>query len=637
MAGLGFIDWDLATNRVELSDGTCRLLGIGRDSAPTMNDQMVALVHPDDRHLVGENLQRGARGEKEYNIDHRMIRSDGSVLWVHAQAELIRDDAGRPMTMFGTIVDITARKKGELALQDSEERLRFTLEVTRIGIWDWDLRTDQWNANATYFQMLGYEPSVQSEHRRFWNERVHPEDREWVVQKMLAVRDQGPPEFHIEYRLRHADGSHRWISSLGRAIEFDERGRAVRMLGIRADVTERKMAEARLAESEARATHAQKLESIGLLTGGIAHDFNNLLTVVIGNAEQLAEELRGQPRLTQLAEIVRTAGERGADLTGRLLAFARRQALEPKLIEPSRIVAGMLALLRRTLGEPVAVEVAGDPQTWAVYIDPGQLEQAILNLCINARDAMPNGGDLRIETKNAVLSQESTAEDFEVEPGAYVIVAITDTGSGIPQDRLARVFDPFFTTKPVGKGTGLGLSMVYGFTKQSGGTVKIHSEMGVGTTVKLYLPRAHSEAAAAHPQEPVPALPARRGAEVILLVEDDTLVRNHAARLLKDLGYRVLLAANGFEALEIARGDQSIDLLFTDVMMAGGMSGPDLAARMFALRPRLPVLFTSGYTENAIVQQERVGSGALWLHKPYDRRALDDKVRQALATADHTG
>ncbi len=628
-AGVGFIDWDLTTDRVELSEGACRLLGIDRGLQPMRMEQLVAMVPADELPLVRRCLEQAASGERAYDVDHRAIRPDGRVIWVHAQAELTRDDAGRPQALLGTIIDITARKTAELALRDSEARLRLALDATRIGIWDWDLRTDAWQANETYFRMLGYDATAHAQHRQFWSERMHPEDRERAVEAMLAVRDQGRPGFDLVYRLKHADGSYRWINSVGRAIEFDERGRTVRMLGLRIDVNDRKLAESRIAEIEARAAHAQRLDAIGQLTGGIAHDFNNLLTVIIGNSDDLAEELEDRPRLAAMARMVRTAGERGAELTSRLLSFARRQTLEPKSIEPPAAVQGMLALLRRTLGGNVEIEAVADSDAWTVYVDPGQLELAILNLCINARDAMPQGGTLRIETANVVLDQEYAAADFEVVPGEYVMFAITDTGTGIAPEHLARVFDPFFTTKAVGKGTGLGLSMVYGFTKQSGGTVKIRSQVGVGTTVTLYLPRAGDVPAEDGPSGGGGA-PSRdlRGDAVILLVEDDALVRSHAARLLRGLGYRVLIAANAAEALEIARSDQHIDLLFSDVMMPGGMTRPMLAAHVQALRPKLPVLFTSGYTEGALGPED---AGAMLLHKPYDQRTLVEKIRQALA------
>ncbi len=637
VARMGFIDWNLATNEVELSDEVYHLLGLDREIGPTMNVHLVEMVHPDDRTRVGEALERAARGEADYDLDHRMIRADGGVIWVHAQAVLSRDPAGQPETLLGTIVDITARKVAELALRESESRLRLALEVTQIGIWDWDLRVDDWSANGTYFHMLGYDRSVHAAHRQFWSERVHPDDRQRVVETMLDVRDRGLPRFDIEYRIRHADGTYRWVNSVGRATEFDPQGRAVRLVGIRGDITERKLAAARLAESEARVARAQKLESIGQLTGGIAHDFNNLLTVIIGNSEDLIEELHDRPQLAQLAGTVKVAGERGAELTSRLLAFARKQALEPKRIQAAAIVHGVLTLLRRTLGAHIEIDVVAEPDTWPVHVDPGQLEQALLNLCINARDAMPGGGRIVIESANVVLSRDDVAAEVGVPAGDYVMVAVADTGSGIPADQLALVFDPFYTTKPAGKGTGLGLSMVYGFTIQSGGAVKIYSEVGAGTVVKLYLPRASGGPASEPSRDSATSAHLARGDELILLVEDDGLVRSHATRLLQSLGYRVLPAANGPEALEIARGERTIDLLFTDVMMPGGMSGPELALHIRKVRPNLRVLFTSGYTDNAIVHFGRVDPGTALLHKPYDRRRLAEKIQQALAGPDPAG
>lgn len=425
------------------------------------------------------------------------------------------------------------------------------------------------------------------------------------------------------------DGSHvvvecRWTLVIG------DDGAPQSILAINTNVTERKLAEARLAQSEARAAHAQKLESIGQLTGGIAHDFNNLLTVIIGNSEELSERLRDRPELATLARMVQSCGERGAELTSRLLAFARRQALEPKRIDLGEAVEGMLALIRRTLGEHIRIENFVDGGVWAVNVDPNQLGLAMLNLCINARDAMPDGGRLMIEIANVVIGEDYAGAGFDIATGEYVMIAITDTGCGIQTADLPRVFDPFFTTKAPGKGTGLGLSMVYGFTKQSGGNVKVYSEVGSGTVVKLYLPRAQ-DGSLGNCEQPGTIVPRRlEGDETILLVEDDDLVRGHAERLLEGLGYRVLVATNGPDALKIAGGEHAIDLLFTDVMMPGGMNGPQLALRVRELRPGLPVLYTSGYTENAIVHHARVDAGVNLLHKPYDRRALALKIRQTL-------
>ncbi len=409
----------------------------------------------------------------------------------------------------------------------------------------------------------------------------------------------------------------------------DAEGRCTHFVSVQRDVTERKRSEERLRESEARLMQSQKLESIGQLTGGIAHDFNNLLTVIIGSTESLPEQLASNPRLSDLAQMAKSAGERGAELTNRLLAFARKQALEPRPTQPWAIVQDMMPLLRRTLPETVRIETAPDDDTWPIFVDPGQLESALLNLCINALDAMPQGGALLFETANTFLDQAYCDSNAEVRPGEYVMVAVADTGVGIAPQDLARVFDPFFTTKR--DGTGLGLSMVYGFAKQSGGHVKVYSERGMGTVVKLYLPRAEpTESPAARG---APAEADLRGQGVILLVEDDDLVRNHAVRALEEMGYSVLHAANGAQALQIVRGGASFDLLFTDVVMPGGMNGPQLAAEVATLRPGVPVLFTSGYTENAIVHHNRVDAGVHLLHKPYTRRKLAEMLRRVLRSA----
>ncbi|MFN3613769.1 MAG: ATP-binding protein, partial [Rubrimonas sp.] len=379
---------------------------------------------------------------------------------------------------------------------------------------------------------------------------------------------------------------------------------------------------------EAQLRRAQRLEAIGQLTGGVAHDFNNLLTIILGNAEMLVEALEGDDRLRGLAELTQSAAERGAQLTGRLLAFARRQPLDPSPTDVNALLADMDGLLRRTLGGEVQIETVRGGGLWRALVDATQLESAVLNLCINARDAMPAGGRLTIETGNVFLDQAYADTAEEVTPGQYVMVAISDTGTGMPPEVAARAFEPFFTTKPVGRGSGLGLSMVFGFAKQSRGHVKIYSEQGQGTTVRLYLPRAHQGediGAARETAEDVEG-----GGETILLAEDDAMVRNHGADLLRQLGYRVIAVADAAAALDALGGPETVDLLFTDVVMPGGMNGRELANRARALRPDLPVLFTSGYTENAIVHHGRLDPGVILLAKPYRRRELAAKVRQAL-------
>jgi PAS domain S-box-containing protein len=381
-------------------------------------------------------------------------------------------------------------------------------------------------------------------------------------------------------------------------------------------------------ETERQLQQAQKMEAVGELTGGVAHDFNNILTVITGTIEILADAVADKPGLAAVAKMIDEAAGRGADLTQRLLAFARRQPLQPHEIDVNALVLDATKLLRPTLGEHIEIKtvLAGDLN--AALVDPSQLSSALLNLAINSRDAMPNGGKLTLETSNVHLDGNYAKANSDVQPGDYVLIAVSDTGEGIPADIRDRVFEPFFTTKDVGRGSGLGLSMVYGFLKQSGGHIKIYSEVGHGTTIKLYLPRAPGELQA---QQDVAVQPIESGSETILVVEDDALVRNYVVAQLKSLGYEVLTAANAAEALKIIKREKTLDLLFTDVIMPGGMNGRQLSDAAAKCRPDLKVLFTSGYTENAIVHHGRLDPGVLLLAKPYRKADLARMIRQALA------
>jgi CheY-like chemotaxis protein len=376
---------------------------------------------------------------------------------------------------------------------------------------------------------------------------------------------------------------------------------------------------------------SERLGAIGRLTGGIAHDFNNLLTVILGNAELLREKLAGSETLRKLADTTAKAAERGADLTQQLLAFSRRQALRPKLVDVNGLIAGMDSLLQRAISARVEMRLAMAPDVWHALADPAQLEAAILNLCINARDAMPAGGTITIATANIGPDAAQALAEGELERGEYVSIAVADTGVGMDRATAERAFEPFFTTKEIGKGTGLGLSMVYGFAKQSRGHVRIASERGRGTTVTIYLPRA----SAAGPADDAKAASARPrmaewGSERILFVEDDDLVRDHVRGQLEELGYRVTAVANGSEAIAALGRAEPFDLLFTDVAMPGGMSGVDLARAARALRPALPVLFTSGYTGEAGAALTEADQAAHLLRKPFHREELAAKLRAAL-------
>jgi CheY-like chemotaxis protein len=367
---------------------------------------------------------------------------------------------------------------------------------------------------------------------------------------------------------------------------------------------------------------------MGQLTGGVAHDFNNLLTVILGNAEYLAEKLAANRELHKIADSIATAAERGSDLTRSLLAFARKQPLMPMEIDIGQKILGMEQLLRRTLGEHIECEFRLDRDVWQASVDPGQLTSALLNLVLNARDAMPQGGKLTVEVRNSSLGESDLDVNGEARPGDYVMVAVTDTGSGMIAEVASRAFEPFFTTKEVGKGTGLGLSMVYGFAKQSGGTMQIRSEPRHGTVVKLFFPRVGAPRKNDAPSADRVATPT--GSETILVVEDNDLVRSYVEKELKELGYRVIATRNGPEALAILREPREIDLLFTDVVMPGGMFGPELAKQATLLRPGLEVLFTSGYTEDPVQPLDGLGGAARILHKPYRRNDLALMLRTVL-------
>ena len=382
--------------------------------------------------------------------------------------------------------------------------------------------------------------------------------------------------------------------------------------------------------NEAQVRQAQKMEAVGQLTGGVAHDFNNILTVITGTIEILGEAVKDRPHLVQITDMISAAAARGADLTRHLLAFARRQPLQPRNTDVNALVIDAARLLRPTLGEQIEIESMLAHDSAPALIDPSQLSTAILNLALNARDAMPNGGKLTLETRNVVLDENYPGMTSELKPGNYVMIAVSDTGEGIPGSLLDKVFEPFFTTKEVGKGSGLGLSMVYGFVKQSNGHIKIYSEESHGTTVKLYLPAAAGVADALAAEAGIPG--GEHGDESILIVEDDALVREYVVTQISRFGYHTMAAGNAAEALAIIDGPERFDLLFTDVIMPGGLNGRQLATEALKRRPELKVLYTSGYTENAIVHHGRLDAGVLLLPKPYLSSDLARMIRTALAS-----
>ena len=511
--------------------------------------------------------------------------------------------------------NITDRKQTQADLQTSEERFRLVASVTNDVIWDLDFATDRMWWNEPMAVRFGHDVEIAARHPDVWTRNIHPEDRPRVRETMETAIQNGADGWNSAYRFIKGDGGIAHV--MDRAVIVREPdGRPKRMLGSMADVSER-------LEIETRVLESQKIEALGRLTGGIAHDFNNLLTVIMGNSETLMEKAT-DAESRELARLNVTAAAQGADLIGRLLAFARRQPLKPLAVDVGELLAGLDPLLRRSVNTNIALVIEADPGLRPVLADPSQLESALLNLVINARDAMPGGGRVTIRAAAACGSHAAAPK---APAGGWLDLSVSDTGEGMTTEVQRRAFDPFFTTKEVGKGTGLGLSMVYGFAAQSEGSIHLESRLGAGTTVRLLLPYACEPAVSnSKPANPeITTLSSER--ERILIVEDDPLIRDHVARQLMGAGYHITLAADGPEALARLDAEPEFDLLFTDIVMPGGMDGRALARKARESQPNLRVLFTSGFIgalDEPLIPTSR------WLGKPYRRQQLMTKIREIL-------
>ena len=513
-------------------------------------------------------------------------------------------------------------------LEDTERRFRLLVEsVTDYAIYMLDPAGNvvNWNPGAERIKGYAREEIVGRHFSTFYTS----DDRGLDIPKKALAAAAATGKYEAEGWRMRKDGTRFWASVIINAIKSPD-GELLGFAKVTRDMTERRAA-------DERARQAQKMEGIGQLTGGVAHDFNNLLTIIIGNLEVLQRNLAEVPppleRLKRSADNAIRGSRRAEFLTQRLLAFSRQTPLDPKPIDIGRLVAGLSDMLRRTLGEQVTVETVLGGGLWHASVDPNQLEVAIINLAVNARDAMPQSGKLTLETANVYLDDKYAASQVEVVPGQYVMVAVSDNGSGMSPDVQAKAFDPFFTTKDVGHGTGLGLSQVYGFAKQSRGHVKIYSEVGVGTTIKLYFPRIHSSQS--HEENEDTELLARSSAtETVLVVEDDADVRTFSCETLRELGYNIIEADTGRTALAILNSNPNVRVLFTDVGLPGGMNGRQLADEARRRRPNLKVLFTTGYARNAIVHDGRLDPGVELITKPFTQAALSSKLRDIIdATA----
>jgi len=638
----GTWDWDVGRGRLYVDERFSELYGLdaraAQDGYPTAT--FFASIHPDDRPRIQIAVAGILGGAELFSKEFRVIAPDGSVVWMHGRGQNHLDAQERPARFTGLLVDVTERKR-------TEERLRVAQSAGGIGTFEYIDGFATASVSTEFCKLLGLHPA-----------RVLPVRTINSVVRAggAAIIPEGDHEgvsaiqpFAGEFRIiRSDDGAERWIARRGEIVRDSETS-GYRFIGVIYDVTEARQVEDRLRllnetletrvqeeiaerlQAEEALRQAQKMEAVGQLTGGIAHDFNNLLTIIIGNIDTLARRLDSDadPRAKRSLDNALKGAERAAALTARLLAFSRRQPLDPKPTDVARLLAGMSDLLTRSITEAIAIQIMAPGELWRIEVDSHQLENAIVNLAVNARDAMPSGGDLTIEARNLRVGDQDEDVPAGVNAGHYVVIAITDTGSGMSGETLAQVFDPFFTTKEVGKGTGLGLSMVYGFAKQSGGHVHVESQPGEGTRVCLYLPRSAGEAAE---DLAVPDFEAASmtNAETILVVEDDDDVRDYTVEILREVGYRVVEAANGNVALHLLeQPDQLIHLLVTDVVMPA-MSGSELASAARKSRPDLKVLFTSGYPRDAIMRDGRLEPGVDLLPKPFTYLSLTAKVRELL-------
>ncbi len=619
----------------------------GQTPKEALPDGWATTLHPDD---VGRTAVAWADARARvvpYEIEIRYRRRDGAYRWYVARAEPVRDEDGTVTAWFGTSIDIDDRKRAEAGLQNLnttlEQRVEEALAERKLWADVFESSDALICALSPNYQFLALNRSYADEFERIFGVRpelgdnlaallVHmPEhraaalavwDRALAGEEFTVTEEFGDPERARPcYELRFNPLRDREGHQLG-AFQY-----AV-------DITERLRAQTQLAQAEEQLRQAQKMEAVGQLTGGLAHDFNNLLTGIIGSLEMMQRRIAGgqMDRVERYATAAITSANRAAALTHRLLAFARRQPLDPKPVNANRLVTGMEELLRRTIGEAIRLEIVTAGGLWQTRCDPHQLESAILNLAINARDAMPGGGKLTIETCNAHLDSAYAARSREVRPGQYVCICVTDTGMGMSSDVIARAFEPFFTTKPLGQGTGLGLSMIYGFARQSEGYAKIYSEPDQGTTVKLYLPRYYGEAEDADEGagELGEAHRAEHG-EVVLVVEDETAVRDLVVDVLGELGYRAVEAADGPSGLKLIQSDMQIDLLVTDVGLPG-LNGRQLADAARRQRPKLKVLFMTGYAENATIANGFLEPGMQMITKPFPIEALATRIRDIIGT-----
>jgi PAS domain S-box-containing protein len=628
-AALGSFDYDPGTGKIIRDERAERMFGFEPGGFAGTPEAFASRVHPEDLPRLDRDVQRARESHGIFSQEFRIVWPDGSEHWIQGRGGFLYTDSGEPGRMYGAVADVTERKRVEAALSESEERLRQAVRVAHIGIFDHNHVTGAIYRSPEQRDIYGWGPAdgpgVEADIAR-----AHPEDRERVAAAIDRSHDPaGDGLLEAEYRIVLPDGSIRWVSVRGQPF-FDGEGavrRPVRTVGATTDITAQKRAQAEKAKLEEQLFQAQKMESVGRLAGGVAHDFNNLLTVINGYSQLALTGLTTASPLWSSLDEIRKAGERAVGLTSQLLAFSRKQILQTRVLELNSVVRDMQPMLERLMGEDVDVRVVLAAPGSAVRADRHQLEQVIMNLAVNARDAMPGGGRLLIETAGVELDAGFARLHPGVNAGRYEMLVVSDSGTGMDEETRRRIFEPFFTTKPAGHGTGLGLAMVQGIVAQSGGQISVYSELGRGTAFKIYLPALEETAPEAQAPAKVAAL---GGTETVLVIEDMAEVRQYAVATLESYGYRVMEAENGGAALAICeREREPIHLVLSDVVMPG-LRGPELASRLKKLRPESKVLLMSGYTDNALAGTGESNGCAGFIQKPFGPEQLAAKVREVL-------
>lgn len=612
---------------LQVTASVCRMLGY--TEGELLRKKFTDFIHSGDMAQVVSGFKEGASGKRNaLELEFRMVRRDLTPVWCQLTA-VWQFDSGTSKAKYcvSIVQDISERKRAEHALEQSQRRYQELVHSIDGIVWEADPKIFRFQfVSKQAERILGHPVERWMSHPRFWRNQIHPEDLE-VVLKQQSEAVEARRDYEMEYRMVSTDGNTIWIRDSVRLLLDGDR--VTKLRGLMVDITEKKAAEQALRASEEQLRQSQKMEAIGRLAGGIAHDFNNLLTAITGYGELLLKGLGDNPLRREALEISKAA-VRAADLTGQLLAFSRQQVLQPQVLVLNDVIADMEMMMQRVIGEHIEFRTNLAGSLGAVKADPGQMHQVLLNLAVNARDAMLGGGALEIVTEDIDLGEDQPLPDQAVVPGRYIRLTVRDTGCGMDDETKTRLFEPFFTTKEQGKGTGLGLSTVYGIVKQSGGHIVVRSVLGQGTTFEIYLPRVDDQLVQPmrRTQEALPDT--SPGTEKILLVEDDDSVRELAREVLEMNGYEVVEASNGVEALSVfEQQSETIDLMVTDLVMPQ-MGGRDLAEKIAPISPELRVLYLSGYTDSVAMQQGILDPGSYFLQKPFTPAALAHKVREAL-------